>query len=97
MTSQLAGIPGLFSTDFQNQSSTSSSAPSLFASSGLQTQSSLTGVNLSDSTSDGVDKFIHLRGSGLIVELANEKENLDSRFAHSKRLIDEGVQQPRLF
>ena len=32
-----------------------------------------------------------MQGSALIVELTNEKDNLDARFTHSKCLIDEGV------
>ena len=83
MVSQETSIPGLFSSDLHNQSGTSS-APSLFS-------SSATGANSSEGTSAGGDLFIHLRGSGLIMELNNEKENLDSSFVHSKRLIDEGL------
>ena len=83
MVSQETGIPGLFSSDLHNQSGTSS-APGLFS-------TSATGVNSSESTSGGGDLFIHLRGSALVVELNNEKENLDSSFVHSKRLIDEGL------
>lgn len=85
MVSQGTNIPGLFSSDFQGQSS-NSSAPSLFSSSGISVNSSITAI-------DGKDTLIHLRGSGLIVELNNEKENLDSRFIHSKRLIDEGMHE----
>ena len=78
MSSQGTSIPGLFSSDLQSQSSTSS-APSLF---------SVTGANSSENVSGNA--YINLRGPAIIVELNNEKENLDSRFVHSKRLIDEG-------
>ena len=82
MTSQTTVIPGLFSSE-QTNLSTTTSAPSLFS-------GSATSVNTAVNTTDGADRFIHLRGSGLIVELTNEKDNLDARFVHSKRLIDEG-------
>ena len=79
MTSQTTAIPGLFSSE----QSTTTSTPSLFS-------SSATSVNTAANANDGADRFIHLRGSGLIVELNSEKDNLDARFVHSKRLIEEG-------
>ena len=82
MTSQTTVIPGLFSSEQPNLSTTTA-APSLFS-------GSATSVNTNANTTDGADRFIHLRGSGLIIELTNEKDNLDARFVHSKRLIDEG-------
>ena len=82
MTSQTTVIPGLFSSE-QSNLSTTSSAPGLFS-------ISTTSVNTAANTTDGSDRFIHLRGSALIVELTNEKDSLDARFIHSKRLIDEG-------
>lgn len=82
MSSQTTVIPGLFSSE-QSNLSTTTSAPSLFG-------GSTTGVNTAANSADGADRFIHLRGSGLIVELNSEKDNLDGRFVHSKRLIDEG-------
>ena len=82
MTSQTTAIPGLFNSEQPNLSTTSS-APSLFS-------NSLTGMNTSANTTDGVDRFIHLRGSGLIVELTNEKDSLEASFVHSKRLVEEG-------
>lgn len=85
MTSQTTVIPGLFSSEQSNLSSTTS-APSLFS-------GSATSVNTAANTTDGADRFIHLRGSGLIMELTNEKDNLDAGFVHSKRLIDEGEEK----
>lgn len=82
MTSQTTVIPGLFSSEQPNLSTTTA-APSLFS-------GSATSVNTNANTTDGADRFIHLRGSGIIIELTNEKDNLDARFVHSKRLIDEG-------
>lgn len=82
MSSQTTVIPGLFSSE-QTNLSTTSSAPSLFS-------GSAPSVNTAANTVDGADRFIHLRGSGLILELTNEKDNLDAMFVHSKRLIDEG-------
>ena len=79
MTSQTTAIPGLFSSE----QSTTTSTPSLFS-------SSATSVNTAANANDGADRFIHLRGSGLVVELNNEKDNLDAGFVHSKRLIEEG-------
>lgn len=83
MTSQTTVIPGLFSSEQPNLSTTTT-ASSLFS-------GSATSVNTSANATDGADRFIHLRGSGLIVELNNEKDTLDARFVHSKRLIDEGI------
>ena len=75
MSSQGASIPGLFSSDLQTQPSTSS-AQSMFS------------ANSSENVAN--DAYIQLRGPAILVELNNEKENLDTIFVHSKRLIDEG-------
>ena len=77
MTSLRTNIPGLFSLGLQSQSSGS-------------TATMFSGSSSAQNSNENMDRLIHLRGSGLINELTEEKENLEERFVHSKRLIDDG-------
>ena len=76
MTSLMTSIPGLFSSGLQSQSSVSTAT--------------MYSGNSAQNSNESMDRIIHLRGAGLISELTAEKENLEERFVHSKRLIDEG-------